>query len=62
MSVAATISFCDQIGPDDFKMKRHTKIFKNEDTIGSILEWAQQISGFNNKVSINDIEFSKVSE
>ena len=40
MRIAATISFCNQIGPDEWKMNYHTNIFDETDSLEDIFKLA----------------------
>ena len=59
MSVAATVTELCQIGPDDWRLDRHTKVFDNEDTFETVFHWAKQILGPKAEITINDISFSQ---
>ena len=62
MRIAATISFCNQIGPDEWKMNYHTNVFDETDSLEDIFKWARRVGGPNAKITINDIRFSEINE
>lgn len=62
MRIGATVSFCNQVGPDEWKMGHYTNIFDEQDTFEDVFKWARRIGGPNAKITINDIKFSEVSE
>ncbi|SEN68117.1 hypothetical protein [Nitrosomonas marina] len=56
-SIVATISFCEQIGENDFIQRRHSRVFEITRSVKDILQWAE-VMGIKNP-GINDIQFSE---
>ena len=49
--VIASLDYLNQVGPDDYRVVRRTKIFQSTAAIDEITEWAQTIGLY----TINDI-------
>ena len=55
-SIVATISFCEQIGENEFIQRRFGRVFSADRSISDILQWAENM-GIKD-ADINNIQFS----
>lgn len=53
-SVRALLQVCNQIGPDDFEMRLHSRTFSKSATLEEIEEWAKKYGSY----SILNIKFA----
>lgn len=61
MQYIVTVCGTYQVGPDDFVTDRMSRIITDEDTIPGLVEWAKSVTG-RLGVSINELQFSQISE
>lgn len=53
-SVRALLQVCNQVGPDDFEMRWHSRTFNKNATIDEIEQWAKKYGTY----SILNIKFA----